>query len=146
MQFLNDNNLTVSTFEKVSLEHLNLRSCWEQTLPCFGKKQLQSFQLHNIYFLFYSHSYYHRNTGIKVYSLDINIDVYGRAKLIGASNNICVDCIFTTRWQQEFKKCFCHWIIHSRDSFKNTDSSSNETSEVFMRVIARTGIGNADIA
>ncbi len=25
-----------------------------------------------------------------------------------------------------------HWIIHSRDSFKNTDSSSYETSEVFM--------------
>ncbi len=25
-----------------------------------------------------------------------------------------------------------HWIIHSRDSFKNTDSSSNETSESWV--------------
>jgi len=25
-----------------------------------------------------------------------------------------------------------HWIIHSRDSFRNADSSSNETSEVFI--------------
>ncbi len=52
----------------------------------------------------YSHSYYHRKTGMKVNSSDINTDVYtsdqNRAshllKVTGASNNI----FFSTRWQQ----------------------------------------------
>ncbi len=57
---------------------------------------------HKVLFLSYSHScYYHRNTGMKVYSSDINIDVYSsdqnRAshllKVTGASNNVCVDYI-----------------------------------------------------
>ncbi len=32
---------------------------------------------YTVLFLYYSHSCYHRNTGIKVNSSDINTDVYG---------------------------------------------------------------------
>ncbi len=47
-------------------------------------------------------SYDHRNTGIKGYSSYINTDVYGRDQntashllkvKVGASNNVCVNCI-----------------------------------------------------
>ncbi len=109
-------------------------------LTCLGKKKLhkQSFQLHSIISRL---TVIHRNTGIKVYSSATNIDVYGsdqnRAthllKATGASNNVCVDCIVSPLGGDKWllKNVF---VIESfiRDSFKNTDSSINETSEVWV--------------
>ncbi len=56
---------------------------------------------------------------MKVYSSDIDIDVSG-------SNQNRASHLFKVIYDIEY------WIIHSRDSFKNADSSSNEISEVFM--------------
>ncbi len=95
---------------------------------------------YTVLFLSSSHSYYHRNTGMKVYSSYINTDVYGSKqnstnpllKVTGALNNVCVDCIVSPLGGDRWLLKKCHWIILSRDSFKNADSSSNETSGVFM--------------
>jgi len=70
-------------------------------------------------------TYYHWNTGIKVYSSDseINIDVYSsdqnRANLL---ITLFCDCL---------KNVFV--IGHSRNSLKNADSLSNKTSESLTR-------------
>ncbi len=45
--------------------------------------------------------------------------------------NSCVH-IFFRWWKGPAKKCICLWIIHSKDSFKNTDSSSNESSQSWV--------------
>ncbi len=107
-------------------------------LTCLGKKKLhkQSFQLQYYFCL----TVIHRNTGIKVYSSATNIDVYGsdqnRAthllKATGASNNVCVDCIISPLGGDKWllKNVFIESLI--RDSFKNNDSSINETSEVWV--------------
>ncbi len=42
--------------------------------------------------------------------------------------NVCVDCIVLPLGGDKWLK----FVIESRDSFKNADSSSKETSEVFM--------------
>ncbi len=64
-----------------------------EKLTCLGL----GLQLHCNISLSYNRSYYHRNTGTEVYSLDINIDVYGsdqnRANPLLKVNNVCVDCI-----------------------------------------------------
>ncbi len=102
---------------------------------------------------------------MKVYSSDINTDVCGShlLKVIGASDNVCVDCIVHPLGgnksllnnvfaiesfiqeirsktlihpvMKQVKYLWSYWIIHSRDSFKNADSSSNETSQVFMKLL-----------
>ncbi len=68
----------------------------------------------------------------------------------GASNNSCIDYIVSSlggdKWLLN-KQCICHRVIHSRDSFKNTESSSNEASEVsfkllFLILILKIGLFN----
>ncbi len=79
---VSDNHSTV--FKPLEKSYRIIQICVEQML-CLDRKQS------------YSHSYYHRNTGMKVYSPDVNI-VYGsdqnRAshllKVTGASNNNCL--------------------------------------------------------
>ncbi len=60
-----------------------------------------------------------------MFMVAIKIDLW---KLTGASNNVCVDCIVSPLGGDKWLK----FVIESRDSFKNADSSSKETSEVFM--------------
>ncbi len=71
-------------------------------LPSFRWKTASNSLFNNtVLFLSYSYSYDHKNTGIKVYSSDINIDVYSsnqnRAnhllKVTSVSNNVYVDYI-----------------------------------------------------
>ncbi len=82
---------------------------------------------------------------MKVYSLDVNIDVYGsdqnRAnhllKVICASNNVCVGYIVSPLGSNKWLLKMCFQLNHSFKRFvpKNADSSSNETSAVFEWVI-----------
>ncbi len=68
---------------------------------------------------------------MKVYSSYLCESDQSRAnpllKVTGASNNVCVDYIVLA---SDLKKDLS--LNHSRDSFKNASSSSNETSEVFI--------------
>ncbi len=70
-------------FKPLTKSYQNIQICvcaaaytWEQ-LPCLGLKRLHKlfFQPHSIISVLLS--YCHKSTGIKVYSLDINTDVYG---------------------------------------------------------------------
>lgn len=94
--------------------------------------------MHTVAFLSYSYSYYHRSTGIKVYSSDINDQnganhIYFHFKLAFKITFVIynVDYILTNRYKLTIKKN-CHGIIYSRDVLKNADPFSNETSDVFM--------------
>jgi len=98
-------------------------------------------------FLCYKYSGYQRSTEIRVYSSDktlismlsIKIEqISFWKKLERAENDAFIYYIFTTRWRQvtvkkKKKKMYLTLNLHSIDSFKYTDSSSNET-RVFMGV------------
>uniref|UniRef100_A0A673H0R6 T-lymphoma invasion and metastasis-inducing protein 2-like n=1 Tax=Sinocyclocheilus rhinocerous TaxID=307959 RepID=A0A673H0R6_9TELE len=55
---------------------------------------------YTVLFLSYSHSYYHRNTGMKVYNSDINIDVYGSGTKIEQIRSVDTVCSLYQSFQE----------------------------------------------